>query len=829
VNNGDPQQTKGQKNKNKCPNCAPPGDQSIYVPLIDLPEAQGSELVFNSRSTKDVAVTPVFYKRDGTVVTGDPVTVHPTEIRYAEVRSLTPKPYRNEHDWGGMSLSFYGTPREIWSQFRFLGVNGGGSVDEFFVVPNEQRADTQEAAWWMPRRSRAVIALGNLSDNETGATVDFGGGETREVRLAPRATEIVRREHAGAAGVESVRVSITGAPGSVVPTGVIESQDGSFNSVIRFYDPKHAKQPNLFANGLRLSGVTPHMVLKNTTSAPVTAQPTFIPPGGDDTGPVVLPEVYLGPNETTEVDLSALLQAVSSRGDLGVVSAQVTSSGAPGSLIGSLYVINDTTGADYDVPLRDSGPVRSMTGAYPWKISDDFRTVVYLTNITDREAEFVVQINYAGGKFVMAPRKLKAGETAAFDMLKMRDGQWQDSAGHTLPRDVSIGQFTWAQRGVTGGKIVLIGRAEVVSRSRQISTSYSCPQDCGLTYDASIDPVPAPRFVGDTATGTAWETGTSNTGYTVGPYQASADWSVDNLVATFDPSSAVSTTATGTDAGTATLTAFLGMQEVYEFDGLECVDMGSQPEETSGEIAVTPTVNGANVIWWLGGVTDESNYPSTITLTVSPSDAPSYQWTERFKGQVISTATTSTNHLDVVAGTNVSRATDDFSYTVTANGLTSPPLTFTVRTPYSIQAVNGFPQTSLDTVTGWVTTAQYTVFDQLGDQLTNGFNFNEHFTNQANDSGYPNSNWGFTDQNPSNAGNLVTDTFTPPALGIGDPRAFNPQNPLGTDKVHHGTQTYRVGSSTAGQGKSVCVDTLQFYRDHAGQNGLTTPSEPLSP
>src|ERR1043166_7407915 len=58
VNNGDPQQTKGQKNKNKCPNCAPPGDQSIYVPLIDLPEAQGSELVFNSRSTKDVAVTP---------------------------------------------------------------------------------------------------------------------------------------------------------------------------------------------------------------------------------------------------------------------------------------------------------------------------------------------------------------------------------------------------------------------------------------------------------------------------------------------------------------------------------------------------------------------------------------------------------------------------------------------------------------------------------------------------------------------------------------------------------------------------------------------------
>jgi hypothetical protein len=612
-----------QKKKDKCPHCAPPGDQSIYVPLIDLPEAQGGELVFNSRSTKDMAVTPIFYKRDGAVVTGDPVTVRPGEIRYADVRSLIPAPHRHEHDWGGMSLAFHGTPREIWSQFRFLGVGGGGSVDEFFVVPNEQRAETQEAAWRMPSRSRAVIALGNLTGGETAATVDFGDGEAREVRLAPHATEIVRREHTGGDGVESVKISVTGAPGSVVPTGLIESQDNSFNSVIRFYDSKSAKQPNLFANGLRLAGVTPHMVLKNTTSAAVTARPRFIPAGGD--GAVVLPEVRLGANEAREVELTALLQAAGGRSDLDVVSAEVTSSGAPGSLIGSLHATDNSTGVSYDVPLRDSGPIRSMTGAYPWIIGDDFRTVVYITNINDKDAEFVGQLNYDGGKFIMSPRKLKPGETAVFDLQQMRDEQAQDSAGNTLPGDVLIGQFMWAQRGVTGGKVVLIGRSEVVSRSRQVSSSYSCPQDCGLSYSLDLNPFPDPSVVGGAGSGTAWETGTSNTGYTVGPYQSSADWSVDNPIVSFQPSSAATTTATGTSAGDATLTAFAGLQDVYDFDGLECVFLYTTAIEAVGSIPVRPSVliNGPSGVPLAGTAGDVTTHPPLHSIQLTGTGNPS--------------------------------------------------------------------------------------------------------------------------------------------------------------------------------------------------------------
>lgn len=564
----------------------------IYVPLADLPEAEGSELVFNSRSPKEMDVTPTFYKRDGTTIVGDPVRVQSAEIRYVDFKKLLPAEHREERDWGGMSLSFYGESREMWSQLRFLSVNGGSSVDEFFTVKDEPRSDIQEAAWWMPRKSIAIIALGNITDTPTSAIVSFGDGETQTVSLAPHGTDIIRHRQGKDEGTESVTINITGMPGSIIPTGVIASKDGSFNSVIRFYDIKRAKQPNLFANGLRLANISAHMVLKNTSSSTVIAQPKFIALRGVAAAdPVVLPETILAPNETTEVDLAPLLSSVKNRTDLDVVSVQVSNSGEPGSLIGSLYGINGKTGVDYEVPLRDSGPIRSMTGAYPWKITKDYTTIVYITNISDRQAEFVTQINYEGGKFVINPRKLARGETAMFDLQKIRDEQMEDNASRHMPKQMSIGQFKWAVHGVTGGKLVLIGRAEMVSRSQHISTSYSCSESCPPYYGGSIYPFPSTLSVNSSGNASAQETAYSGSGYNTGPYAVEADWSMDSSVATVNPSTtAFTTSVTGQTPGSGTLTAEMGREESYTYDGLECLDNGSYAVEATEIVSVIPRV-----------------------------------------------------------------------------------------------------------------------------------------------------------------------------------------------------------------------------------------------
>lgn len=590
--------------KSKCTSCSPLGNQEIYIPLIDLPESQGGELVFNSRSPERMSVTPVFYTRNGERIVGDPVEIRSAEIRYVNIKDLLPARYRHRRDWGGFALTYYGTNREMWSQFRFLGVNGGGNIDEFFTVKDESRSALFEGAWWLPEKSEAVIALGNISDAATSVAVSFGNGHTRNVNLPPHATEVVKEQYRDE-GSASVELKVTGPVGSVVPAGLITTKDGSFNSVIRFYDPTKAKQPNLYANGFRLKGTTPHMVLKNTTQSSIAVLPRIIPLAGT-TGTLTLSQVSLSAYEAKEVDLSELRQATTGRGDLDVVSLEVTNWAAPGSVIGSLYGTNNRTGIDYDVPLRDSGPIRSMTGAYPWKIDRDYKSIAYVTNITDEQAEFVVELAYEGGKFTLGPRKLQPRETAVFDLEQIRNDRARDILGHMLPSNVSQGQFKWAVRGVTNGNIVLIGRTEMVSRHQNVSSSYSCPMDCGPVYECQVD---YPLFidVGNAEPASATEMASWNYGYTMGPYPVSASWSVDEPVASFDPSEASETAVNGVTNGQANLTGFVGYFDRYDWDGLNCVFLGTVALLGGGQTQVAPPPHHLYVVsdvtseWCTGG------------------------------------------------------------------------------------------------------------------------------------------------------------------------------------------------------------------------------------
>jgi hypothetical protein len=73
--------------KPSCPSCSERTAQFIYAPLIGLPEAEGSEQVFNSRSPQEVDVVPTFYKLDGTAIVGNSVRLKAVEIRYVDLKT----------------------------------------------------------------------------------------------------------------------------------------------------------------------------------------------------------------------------------------------------------------------------------------------------------------------------------------------------------------------------------------------------------------------------------------------------------------------------------------------------------------------------------------------------------------------------------------------------------------------------------------------------------------------------------------------------------------------------------------------------------------------
>jgi hypothetical protein len=661
------------QNKQDCKHCSPPADQIIYLPLLDLPEARSSELVFNSRSPKEMEVTPTFYKLDGTAVSGKAVRVKPTEIRYVDLKQLIPGKYHNDQDWGGLTLAYYGVTREMWAQLRLLGINGGGSADEFFTVPAEHRASVQEAVWWTPHHSTSILALGNITDVATGATVQFGDEPAQSVNLAPHATHIIRRTHSERTSVESMLIKVNGPTGSVVPTGVITAADGSFNAVIRFYDTQHTKQPHLFANGARLADVTPHLVLKNTTSAAIVATPKFIPLAGSTAdGTVSLPAVNLAPYQAVELDLRTFAQAAQRRADLATVSIQVTNNGAPGSLIGALYSQHQTTGVNYEVPLRDSGPPRSMTGAYPWQVRDDFTTIVYLTNISDGPAHFVAQINYDGGFYVIAPRKLAAGETAVYDMRKLIAEQQPDSTNRRLPKDLQIGQFKWVMYGTTGGKVALNGRAEMVNQSKRISTSYSCAENCIASYRGIITPSDPFVFAESVDVMTLTEKAYFNDGSTMGPWPATGTWSSDDTnIVTMS-----GTTCTAVAPGQTGVHAFIGTYDIYTWDGLDCLFSGTMDSTGDTTVTVKPSITRLEPARGLIGQTHSvaivgTGFEDPAGVTVGGSGITANVQNVAPNGRSII--------VDFVVAANATPG--NHAVTVTVNGQTSNSVNFFVQIP----------------------------------------------------------------------------------------------------------------------------------------------------
>jgi hypothetical protein len=474
----------------------------------------------------------------------------------------------------------------------------------------------------MPQKGTATIALGNSSAVPLHTTVQFTSGDSQEVDIAPFATNYIRRRAQGGnapnsseGAAEGVRLTTAGPPGSLRVVGVVTSVSKDYSSSIRFYDPQAAVQPHLFATNLRLKETLPRMVLKNTGDTEVTAQPRFRPAAGEGGGVVELSSLTLGPREVVEVDLSPLVSAAAGRSDLDSVSVQVTNTGSPGSLIGALNGVRTDAAITYDVPLRDSGKTRNLTGSYPWRVDKDYTTIVTITNVGEQPAKFHVDVRYPGGSYYLAPRELAIGETASFDLREMQAAQRPDHKGNKFPTDVSSGQFHWSVA-PTPGNPKLIGRAEVVSRSRRVSSSYSCPTCCpdsgpfgGWVPGGAqlyVDGFAARTSSGDyydcywhvTSGGTIW---------------MSNAWTEDTAVATIASFTGDDPNLYGAGAGDTYLVGEWG-QQYYDTDGMDCYYRYYDASD-SAPVPVSPTVTFGT----LHAVGKDQTASIQVTLNPSPS------------------------------------------------------------------------------------------------------------------------------------------------------------------------------------------------------------------
>jgi hypothetical protein len=345
--------------------------------------------------------------------------------------------------------------------------------------------------------------VSSRSDETVTATVavrNLGGRAERrtlELTLGPRQTRVVTVPQAmvidGFGGqpwkAGSVTIEHTGAPGEVLARGRMEDRAVRYAGVVEFSDPAADGSSELHGTGLRLGrleerALVPVLVVRNTAAEPVELT-VGLPWSGmfDGTRTVELRPVRLEAGEVRDLS-RALGEAV---GGLPMdqwrsAGLELRWTGPPGAVVAAAQAVSLDGEYALRVPLVDPA-TKGSAGNYPWRLDGDTTTWVYLKNTSREVQSYTVQVDFAGGGYVLGLRELEPGETTVVDLRELRDSGRADEHGTVLPPDAAEGQVHWSVIGAANH--VMVGRAEYVDRRHGLVTTFACSSCCPDSYSGA--------------------------------------------------------------------------------------------------------------------------------------------------------------------------------------------------------------------------------------------------------------------------------------------------------------------------------------------------------
>ena len=389
----------------------------------------------------------------------------------------------------------------IGAQLTISGYHGFGNIDAPVFPDMMYKSNIADAVWFEPGNSRSYLILGNSSSEPIQVNVSPSATDQQSVLTVPSHATIVQlikndemNQHGHANAIKSLHVSGTGVPGTLRVTGYTISDEENFVTTIRFVDPATSTEAAIYANGLHFSDGNNHLVVKNLSLNDTRISATIFPLNTNDSPEsIILPTKSVSPGGTTELDLD---KVVVSR-DLDGAAIRIDSTGSAASVIASFTNHSRRGRIVRSSPFKDIGDYAVSTGAYPWRLDGQMSSRIYITNVGKVRAAIGAQIYPIDGPvYLIASKYLDVGETAIFDIRKLRDEEIPDPKGIILPKTAVIGQFKWST--IFGdGSQRFIGRNEVVDRQSGISASFSCNscQCPSSTTAASLDPSSAGVYV----------------------------------------------------------------------------------------------------------------------------------------------------------------------------------------------------------------------------------------------------------------------------------------------------------------------------------------------
>lgn len=305
-----PIMTAAQIDPSSLPGRAASARHVLYAPLAGMQEFDDWDLVILNRDVLQQNATIRIYSSDGKPYPPTSISLTRTETRHIDARRLLPANSASG-TVGGITLEYYGPPMAVAARVVIRGFHGFGNLDVPLLEDEEFKSNTLAAIWWEPAGARSYLVLGNSSDQNLHADIAFSSGTTNAVDLAPFVTRLepfpyTTNEASADGRISSVQITYSGEPGSLRAAGFSTSLIQRFFDSLRFVDPKLSTEATLYANGLHLSDLLSHLLVKNISAAPIAVAGVIYPLGPSSFKPISVPAQSFAAGESGELQLPPL-------------------------------------------------------------------------------------------------------------------------------------------------------------------------------------------------------------------------------------------------------------------------------------------------------------------------------------------------------------------------------------------------------------------------------------------------------------------------------------------------------------------------------------------
>ncbi len=510
---------RAQTGENKqAPCCGPDhpvAPRELDFPYYSLRDGFNSALLLVSASPKPVDLTIAIRSQTGETLLAPPMPIQPQEKLTLDLRSLLSElgaDFSGTFGEGSVSVYFEGTIMPVTGQLTLTNPQRSLSLESEMVDNSPGLGllpKMLNGSWWGLGGGReARIMVSNTSGNAVTADVflDFGGERHASAPLtfAPHETKLLSIAQMLAdlnlsptqAPEGGITIVSRGPTPALIAQGRITDPTRGFSTTLNFLEPDRQRASALHASGVPVGKpaadspyagtgtFTPHVIVRNLTVALQSVTITLEYPGEKGPERATLAPVALEGFTTKDLSLDASLVQLPL--PLPFCSIRIQYSGPPGSVVGEVSSIEQRGDLVIDSRLANEGDGWAGSGANPWHLDKESESILFLTNMSDKECRIGFQVQANGVHYYLTKLKLKPHESRAIDLRKLRDAQEPDYQKSKIPTTATDGSVLWTRL----DNVQVTGRLVVLQRHNGFSSTYDCnPCPCPPDFSfVSVSP-----------------------------------------------------------------------------------------------------------------------------------------------------------------------------------------------------------------------------------------------------------------------------------------------------------------------------------------------------